>query len=489
MIGSRGRARRCRYAGVATATIAAALAVGAFAPASAEAGRNQWSIFEDHRAIVGATPSKRQRTLEQIRALGADTLRVEVRWREVAPAPSARLRPAFDATDPGQYPGFAPYDDAIARASALGMRVLVTITGDAPRWATAGGKGRSFRTANWKPSAVQYGRFAAAVARRYSGEFIRGLSVRWFSIWNEPNHIQFLKPARSAAGIYRKLVDAAIPQIRRNGPRHAKILVGETAPSASPGKAIGPKAFIRRWLCLDRRLRRTSRGSGCRHFRRIDADGYAHHPYGPVERVPRKKDVINLLAIGRLAHYLDRAAHARRLRQKLGIYSTEFGLQSNPPDNSVSTTPSRQARLLNEKEEYSYRYGRLRSYSQYLLVDDPPRPGPRSLRWAGFQTGLRFPSGRRKPAWAAYRLPIVVHRRRRGVYVWGHVRPGSGARYVRLQKRRGSHYVASGPRIRTNSSGYFGVRRRNPPGSFRYRAYDEPRRALIGTSRTAAPRP
>jgi hypothetical protein len=154
----------------------------------------------------------------------------------------------------------------------------------------------------------------------------------------------------------------------------------------------------------------------------------------------------------------------------------------------VSTTPSRQAQLLNEKEEYSYRFGRLKSFSQYLLVDDPPRPGSRALRWAGFQTGLRFPRGKKKPAWNAYRLPIVVHRRRRGVYVWGHVRPGSGPRYVKLQKRVRSHYVASGPRIRTNSGGYFGVKRRSP-ASFRYRAYDEPGHAFIGTSRTAAPIP
>ena len=33
------------------------------------------------------------------------------------------------------------------------------------------------------------------------------------------------------------------------------------------------------------------------------------------------------------------------------------------------------------------------SYAQYLLYDDPPRPGPRDVAWAGFQTGLRFGQG------------------------------------------------------------------------------------------------
>ena len=61
----------------------------------------------------------------------------------------------------------------------------------------------------------------------------------------------------------------------------------------------------------------------------------------------------------------------------------------------------RQAALINEKEEYSYRYGRLKSHSQYLLFDDPPRKGPLSVKWSGFQTGLRFASGKKKPAYNA----------------------------------------------------------------------------------------
>ena len=58
----------------------------------------------------------------------------------------------------------------------------------------------------------------------------------------------------------------------------------------------------------------------------------------------------------------------------------------------------RQAALINEKEEYSYRYGRLKSYSQYLLYRRPAAQGPASVKWSGFQTGLRFPNGKKKPA-------------------------------------------------------------------------------------------
>jgi hypothetical protein len=277
------------------------------------------------------------------------------------------------------------------------------------------------------------------------------------------------------------MVNAALPEVRRNGRPDARVFVGELAPVGRAPVATGPKAFLRRWLCLNTRLRRTSSGTGCRTFKQIKADGFAHHPYGPTSRVPRTRDVINLLAIRTLGFYLDRARAARRFSRSLPIYNTEFGLQSNPPDPFVSTTLARQAALINEKEEYAFRYSRLKSHSQYLMYDDPARPGPLSVKWSGFQTGLRFASGRAKPSFNAYRFPIVVKRRGRGVRIWGRVRPGSGTRFVRVQRRGGS----LGPRMRTNSRGYFGVSR-NLSGSYRFRAYDRNGKQ-IGTSRTASP--
>jgi hypothetical protein len=448
---------------------------------TALAARAQWSVFEDHTALVRSSTAKRIQTLHEVRELGADTLRIELKWSEVAPSPGSAKKPAFDATNPASY-GAWNYDDLIVRATAMGMRVIVTLTGDAPRWATAGGRGHSFATANYRPSPGEYARFAAAMARRYSGRFDGLPAVHYFTIWNEPNHKQFLKPSRSSPTIYRGMVDAAVPAVRANAAGGTRIFVGETAPVGRAGRAMGPRAFLRRWLCLNKRFRKKR----CRGFKKIDADGYAHHFYGPVDRVPARKDIINILAARRLAKYLDRAANAGRLPRKLPLYNTEFGLQSHPPDFTVSTRPGRQAALLNEKEEYSYRYGRLKSYSQYLLHDDPARPGGRSARWSGFQTGLRYPSGKKKPAWNAYRFPIVVHRRKRGVRIWGRVRPGAGVpRFVQL-------YVngkRSGGRVRVNSRGYFGVKRR-VKGRYQFKAYagsPSGGNALLGRSRKARP--
>src|SRR6266511_2520246 len=81
------------------------------ASAPAQASRTEWTMFEDHPTLVGSGPAIRQQTLDTIRALGADTLRIEVKWAEVAPRAGAKKKPKFDATNPSAYPGFGPYDD------------------------------------------------------------------------------------------------------------------------------------------------------------------------------------------------------------------------------------------------------------------------------------------------------------------------------------------------------------------------------------------
>jgi hypothetical protein len=443
-------------------------------------------VFEDHSALVRTTPAGRERTLRELQALGADTLRIEAKWNELAPAPLARRRPSFDATDPGAYPGFGPYDDLVRRASSKGFRILLTLAPEAPRWATAGGQGKSPERANLRPLPSEFAKFAGAVAKRYSGSFRQLPRVDWFSIWNEPNHMLFLKPLAEAPVIYRQLVSAAVPAIRDNGASDVKVLVGETAPSARAGTSMGPAEFIQKWLCLDSAFQPIDTGE-CADFEKPDVDGYAHHPYGAVNLVP-PGDVVNLLAIGRLGAYLDKAAAAGRLPDDLPIYDTEFGLQSNPPDPTVSTTLDAQAELLNEKEEFSHGYPRLRSYAQYLLYDDPARPGPPAVAWSGFQTGLRFANGgARKPAWNAYRLPIVAHLAGKGVRIWGRVRPGSGTRSVQLERRTVNGFVSAGECLKTDDDGYF-TATRPEQANYRYRAFDGGGKP-IGTSREAIPVP
>jgi hypothetical protein len=470
--------------------------VGLFlAPAGALAGRTQWSLFEDHKALVLSGPGVREQVLNELNSLGADTIRVRVMWNNVAPAPRSRRRPRFDATAPAAYPGFAPYDDLVRRAASKGFRIMLTLSGDAPRWATFKKRG-----SNYRPSGLEFGRFAAAVGRRYSGTFGDLPKVALWSLWNEPNHFRFLRPqsrrrVSPAAAVYRSLVARAIGALRANGHGNSDVLVGELAPVESGG-GPGPLAFLRAWLCLDRsyhRLRgRAARRSGCRRFKKVRTDGFAIHAYTrPISNFRPRGDAVTIRVIRRLAAALDRAARAGRLPRRLPIYNTEFGIQTSPPDPFQGGSLARQAQVINESEEYSYRYPRLRTYSQYLLYDDPPRRGPRSVKWAGFQSGLRFARGRRKPAYDAYKFPVVARRRGGRAIVWGRVRPGSGAKFVQLQRQAGRRFANDGKLIRTDSGGYFSTRRSR--GTFRFLAYsgqaaDGSGTGFLGRSRAAKTR-
>jgi hypothetical protein len=455
-------------------------------PASVFASKDQWSIFEDHPYLVRSDATTREKLLDEVQQLGPDTIRIEVKWNEVAPDAYSKKKPGFNASDPSAYPGFGPYDELVKSVNNRGLRILITITGDAPVWATSGTRG-----GNYKPSSGEYARFATAVGKRYSGRFNGLPAVRYFSIWNEPNHIQFIKPTSQAPVIYRALVDKGLPALKTAAVPGAKIFVGELKPT--PRKGLGPLKFFQDWLCLDKKFKRlrgkAARKLKCTKFKKISANGFAHHPYGPVGLVSKRVDIVNILAIKRLAKALDLAAKAGRITKKLPIYNTEFGIQSNPPDIFVSTSPSRQARIINEKEEFSYRYPRLKSYSQYQLYDDPARPGPAAVRWAGFQTGLRFADGRKKPAYDAYRFPISVKKSGSKVLIWGRVRPGIGQRFAQLQRRGGS-FVNAGARISTDSKGYF--TKKVSRGTYRFEAYghfgttSSTSVELLGTSRSAS---
>jgi hypothetical protein len=125
----------------------------------------------------------------------------------------------------------------------------------------------------------------------------------------------------------------------------------------------------------------------------------------------------------------------------LPLYLTEFGYMTDPP-NPAGVSPAQQAAYMNEAEFIAYSNPRVRSWSQFLLVDDRPLPGRNGIRagyGATFQTGLMYRSGGHKPAFDAYRTAVYVPnptvRRGHAIAVWGIVRdaPPAGAQDVRIQ--------------------------------------------------------
>ena len=398
------------------------------APAAAHADRTQRSVFQDDASLIFSGPEKRERTLDELGALGVDTVRLNVRWNRYAPSPTRKRKPSFDAADPNAYP-LGEVDAVVSGAAARGMDVLITATGPGPAWASRC-KGSYAKRRICNPKPAEFGAYVTALGRRYPGV------ARW-SFWNEPNQGGWLTPQwRRRAGrwvpwaphMYRDLVRAATAGLAASGHGGDELLLGETAPiGRTTGRrykrSLAPVDFYRELFCLNSRGRRlrgkSARVRGCGSYPRLDVTGVAHHPYTRgASKSPRWRPGgrdITIGVIGRLATWIDRGARARRVSGRLPIWFTEFGFQTRPPDRYAGTSLSRQARWLNESDWMAWRNGRVRSVAQYELFDE------RAL--GAFQTGLRFLRGKAKPGLAAYRLPIWPVQSRGRTRIWLHVRP------------------------------------------------------------------
>src|SRR5215208_6195429 len=231
--------------------------------APAHASSNQESIFQDDATLLGDDATVREQTLDEMQALGVDTVRALVLWNRIAPDALSSTKPSFDASDPGAYPAgnWARIDALVEGAQSRGMQVLLTPTGPGPGWASdCHGDYDARRICKPKPD--EFGAFVTALGRRYA-------TVKRWSIWNEPNQGGWLQPQYSvtskgatpdAPHRYRKLVQAATAGLAASGHGGDQILLGETAPiGRTTGdlakRSMAPVDFWRELSCLDTRGR------------------------------------------------------------------------------------------------------------------------------------------------------------------------------------------------------------------------------------------
>lgn len=411
---------------IAVLALAASLLALA-APAAAGASRTQFTLFEAPRDVFD--PAQREQTLDEIRGFGVHWLRVTLYWKNVAPDPGKRTAPpGFESADPGRESDPAAYDwsryDAVVDAArARGMKILLTVSGPVPRWATASGHDQVT-----DPSAARFGRFMVAAGLHYADR------VNVWSLWNEPNHPDFLRPQYrrgipASPALYRRLFRQGEAGLRSSG-EDDPILMGETAPRGNR-HVVAPLAFLRGALCLTRTYRLKP---GCGD---LPADGYAHHAYttkrGPAFRPPNPDDV-TIGVLPRLTRALRRAGDAGAVRPRLPVYITEFGIQSLPdPRFGVSLPQQNEYRAI--AELIARRNPRVRSFAQYLLTDSDPVPSPGERQYSGFESGLVAHDGGRKPAYDGFPLPLVAERHGGSVTLWGLVRPAEESTLVELERR------------------------------------------------------
>jgi hypothetical protein len=499
---------------LAAALLGLAALIALHAPPAA-ASATQESIFQDDNQLK-ANPAG---TMQTLRDLGVQRVRVNLTWNTVAPGATSTKRPKhFNASDPAAYPagGWAPYDAIVRAGQTYGVEIDFTVDGPAPLWATGRGapKGTSgFFLAAWQPSAKEFGLFVRAVGTRYSGTYKpRGSAtaiprVSFWSIWNEPNYGFDIAPQGigshqsipNSPHIYRNLLDGAWSALQATGhrTRSDRILFGEVTPHGVAAWGVfsnmKPLIFLRSLYCVDSRYRQL-RGSaaaaqgcpttaaGSRSFRKqnpalFSASGFADHPYEQAS-APNKPthlcgnklcvggrtdpDFADLPQVPQLARTLDRLNSVYGSHTHFPVWSTEYGFRTKPPDPNLGVSQSTAADYMNWAEYLSYRQRRLYSYSQYQLLD---APAP-----ASFDTGLENPDGSHKPGYDAYRMPLFLPttttRAGHKIEIWGGVRPAGYARHdtgqtqsVQIQFQpasRGAWQTIDTVAI-TNSKGYIDV--------------------------------
>jgi hypothetical protein len=437
-------------------------------PAAAHASSSMETGIADDAALLNEPSDARAKAaVEAWAALGIDDVRIFVQWQAIAPANGATKAPAgFNGADPNS-PGYnwSRVDRAVALVSAAGMRPLLVVTGPGPLWASQVPGRHSVR---YKPRPDLFAQFARAAALRYAQATDR------YILWNEPNLPLWLQPQNSCRGskctpyaphLYRKLVRAAYPAIKTVDPT-ATVLFGALAPngenSTKQNAKTRPLAFIRSMGCVKVNLKR-DRSGPCSSFKPLTADGFAYHPHATKlapNGVQVQPDNASIGDLPRLKRTLDGTQRAGGLRKagggKFGLYFTEWGYQTTPPDKTRGVSLAKQSRYLQQGTYIAYRDPRVKLLTQYEWRDEPVRRSATDP-YAGWQSGLRFRDDRAKPSLRTFANPFFIDHKpgSRVARLWGQVRPGITHNVTVQRRKAGSTRWATVRVVATNGDGYW----------------------------------
>ncbi len=219
---------RMVYVGVATVAVSA---VGAtvLLPGSPTASMNvaMMAAIDESNTTVGiadsdlyfASPAQMDAALDQMQAMGVNTVRIGIPWAGINPIPG--------------YYNWSQDDYLINAANARGMGVLAVIT-TTPGWANDPNAPGVYGA---PASPAAYGQFAGLAAQRYAGK------VSAYEIWNEPNAAPYYGPQPDPAG-YTRLLQAAYPAIKAADPTATVVggVVGSTV--TYQNLTLNPVTFV-----------------------------------------------------------------------------------------------------------------------------------------------------------------------------------------------------------------------------------------------------
>jgi hypothetical protein len=384
--------RMLRFALVA----ASSLALGTvLLPGSAGAATGvKYGMTDD--AWLQSGPGTLESRLGRLDTLGVQVVRFTLNWNKIA-----ATRP-LDAADPEDSAyDWTAADEVLDGLHAHRKTVVLQLNG-APTWSNGG------KPSNYAPtSAGTFGSFAAAAAQHYPW-------VKRWLIWNEPNQIRWLRP--TSPSVYTsRLLNPAYAAIHRTI-SGAQVAGGGTAPRGATA-GVSPVSWIAGMRKAHARL-----------------DAYAHNPYpldpkreSPLSGGCSRCTTITMATIGRLVTLVSRDFPRAR------IWLSEYGYQTYPPDRLLGVSYALQARYLSEGAYVAYRTPRVDLLIHFLYRDEP------SL--ARFQSGVITLSGKAKPSYAAFELPLAeVARTGTRTALWGQLRAPRTGSSARLEHRVGSSW-------------------------------------------------
>jgi hypothetical protein len=445
-------ARIARLA-VAAAALAASLALAAPAPAATGGLRLGFTDFTAFEFTKGAD---RLVALQRAKAAGASIIRVNPSWGETAPTKPPSLAAERDPAWPGY--DWTDTDSIIRDVVSSGLTPLVLLS-DAPRWAE--GPNRPAISPNvpagvWKPSAKDYGAFAEAAARRYSGTFPDPQNPGQFlpqvtnwQGWNEPNLNIYLMPQwtkvhgrlhDSSADIFRGLMNAFYAGIKAASPANTVVTAG-TSPFGDPPSAgarrIAPARFWRDVFCLSSRLKKVHCGGSPVHF-----DVIAHHPYpiGPPRRHAPNPDDVVIADFSRITKPLSVALKRGTVlpRGKKQVWATEISWESKPPDPNGIPDHLR-ATYMDGAFNEMWSEG-VNTVIWFNMRDQLAQPDFASTLQSGifFAPDNDIADDTPKPSYPAYQFPFTAYLKKGKAELWG-LAPAPGP--VTIQVLRGSTWT------------------------------------------------
>jgi len=396
---------------------AAGLVVAGLVAASATATPTRQAREQSTRLLVGINDEASTlygnpaTAFAALKSLRTQVLRVNLYWGGNKWA-VANKKPA-DATDPGD-PAYrwAIYDRLVRYATDNKIKVVFSFL-FTPGWAN-GNKARNVAPTNAK----NLEHFAYAAAERYSGLWIPpawqqnpslgigGSSplpqVTMWTAWNEPNNPLWLAPQYKRVGKtwrvesafqYAKIcnalyngVHAVLISPERGKVPGEQVACGVTGPKGndaprSSRPSVDPLTFL----------------AAAHKFGMKKFDVYAHHPYAGAgdqapSFLPKGKDK-RRIQMGNLNLLM---AALTKLYGPKHLWITEYGYQTNPPDKTImGTSWTKQALYMKQAYALARKNPRI-DMMLWFLVRDQPQIG-------GWQSGLETVTGKKKPAWTAFR--------------------------------------------------------------------------------------